>query len=90
MHTTHIISSLFLLIQGGSFKHFAICFLQRTDHSAVKASDKKNDDAVIKQNGHSNGSVGTIISNKASDYYVKSEDLTTNLTQRTIQQEPEQ
>lgn len=80
--------SIFLQIQGGSFKHFALCFLQRTDHDGVKASDKRNDGIVIKQNGPAKPN-GAIISNKASDYYVKSEDLTTNLTQRIIQ-EPEQ
>lgn len=65
-----------------SIKHFAICFLQRTDHSSSNGSVKKNDDAD--KNGHANG---VINSNKASDYYIKSEELTSNLTQRHVAKE---
>lgn len=66
-----------------SLKHFAsICFLQRTDHSK---SEKKNDDAD--KNGHVNG---IIKSNKASDYYIKSDELTSNLTQRRLTHDQEQ
>lgn len=70
-----------------SLRNFAICFLQRTDHSksngSVKSS-KKSDDA------DSNGHVSNGVSNKASDYYIKSEELTSNLTQRRLAQDQEQ
>lgn len=82
-----LLFTLFLPIQN-SFKNFAICFLQRTDHSKANGSvkaDKKSEDADT--NGHVNG---IISSNKASDYYVKSEELTSNLTQRRLTQGQEQ
>lgn len=71
-----------------SLKHFAVCFLQRTDHSKANGSaksEKKSADADT--NGHVNG---VISSNKASDYYVKSEELTSNLTQRRLPHGQEQ
>jgi len=47
--------------------------------------EKKNDEATT--NGHING---TIKSNKASDYYIKSDELPTSLTQRRTTQDQEQ
>lgn len=68
-----------------SLKQFAsMCFLQRTDGSKSK-SEKKNDDAST--NGHSNG---IISSNKASDYYIKSEELTSSLSRRLTQDQEQQ
>lgn len=51
-------------------------------NGSVKSSDKKTDDAD--KNGH------VINSNKASDYYIKGEELTSNLTQRRLTHDQEQ
>lgn len=83
----HQISFLSLPHRQSSLKHFAVCFLQSAErlksNGGVK-SDKKNEDAdtTVPKN--------VINSNKASDYYIKSEELTSNLTQRQLTHGQEQ
>jgi hypothetical protein len=82
---THSFSSSIFPIQN-SLRNFAVCFLQRVDHSKSNgsvASEKKKDDEKT-TNGHVSNGNGVIHSNKAEDYYVKSEELTANLTQRRL------
>lgn len=68
---------------------FAVCFLQSNNYNKsngkVKSdeSEKTSEDVSTTQNAQTNKPI--INSNKASDYYIKSEDLpTSNLTQRRV------